>query len=548
MRALPDSRGRRVNFLADCVGRLGPSLHPLFFGAADVFKSIGSTWILNLLQIVVLMRLTPFVIDTLGKDHNGLWITIVSLTGILSLLILGVPMASVRFIAQAVAQKDVARTNAAISTCLGICAALGALALITGVALYPVFDSQYLATAARDGFTPASLNDARIAYAVVVAQVSLGFVMRLPYGIFDAHHDFVRRNAIMAGELGLRFVLTLTLLELQASLLMLALVQVGCMLAEFTVAIVVLKRRYPEVRFGLASFDRTLARGIFGFSVFAMLLNVGTLLAFRADALVIGARLDPEQVTFFDMGNKFFDPLTGILIAVAAVVMPTATKLSVAGETGDLRHLYLKWSKISFSLVLLVGIYLLVLGPEFLGWWVGPEFSGPSGKVLQVLMISFLFYLPVRGVALPILMGLGKPAWPAFALLVMGAVNLALSLFLVRTHGIVGVALGTAIPNVLFAAAVLWRACREVELRVVEWLNYVTVRATLGALVPLGLLLWLKYGIGVAGLMPLVMSGLALVGVFALVWILFVYRHDPYLDTGAILQRLNGRLLQRRTP
>ncbi len=510
-----------------------------------MFKSIGSTWILNLLQIVVLMRLTPFVIDALGKETNGMWVTIVSLTGFLSLLILGVPMASVRFIAQAVAQKDTERTNTAISTCFGICAALGAIALITGISLYPLFDGRYVANAAKEGFSAAALTDARIAYAVVVAQVSFGFLMRLPYGIFDAHHEFVRRNAIMAGELCLRFALTIVLLELEASLLNLAIVQVACMLAEFTIAILVLKKRHPHLRFSLGSFDRRLATGIFGFSVFAMLLNVGTLLAFRADALIIG---DPEQVTYFDMGNKFFDPLTNLVIAVAGVVMPMATKLRVTGDTSELRHVYLKWSKITFSIVLLIGIYLTVLGPEFLSWWVGPEFLETSGPVLQVLMVSFIFYLPVRGVALPILMGLGKPAWPACALLVMGVVNVAISLALVRTHGIVGVAVGTAIPNVLFAGAVLWRACRELELPVGEWLRYVGGRATLGALVPLGLLVFVKRSVGIEGFVPLLVAGLGLVAVFAFVWTSFVYRRDPYLDVGGALQRLNGRFLQRRTP
>jgi len=106
----------------------------------------------------------------------------------------------------------------------------------------------------------------------------MGFAMRLPYGIFDAHHDFVARNAIMAGELLLRLALTLLLLAWKASLPVLALVQVACMLFEFAVALAVLRRRHPEIRFGLASFDRSLVRGILGFSLFAMLLNVGNLL------------------------------------------------------------------------------------------------------------------------------------------------------------------------------------------------------------------------------------------------------------------------------
>ena len=145
----------------------------------------------------------------------------------------------------------------------------------------------------------------------------MGFVLRLPYGIFDAHQDFVVRNLVMAGELLLRLGLTIGFLSWRPSLPVLAGVQAASLFFEFVVAMVVVRRRYPGLHFGLRAFDGALVRSILGFSVFAMLLNVGNLLAFRADAMVIGAHLDPEQVTLFDMGNKFFDPMTGLLIAVS---------------------------------------------------------------------------------------------------------------------------------------------------------------------------------------------------------------------------------------
>ena len=61
----------------------------------------------------------------------------------------------------------------------------------------------------------------------------------------------------------------------------------------------------------------------------------------------------------------------------------------------------------------MAGLFLIVFGPTFIGWWIDPSFEGPSGQVLQILMVSSLVFLPVRGVALPILMGLGKPKIPA---------------------------------------------------------------------------------------------------------------------------------------
>lgn len=513
-----------------------------------MFKSIGSTWILNLLQIAVVLILSPFVLHRLGNDQNGVWVTIVSFTGILSLLILGVPMASVRFVAEQVAKKNVERMNAAISTCLVICTALGAIALGVGAVLWFVFSSQYL-HGSQVGTLPAGVeHGASLAFALVALQVAFAFAMRLPYGVFDAHSDFVTRNTIMGGELALRLATTLGFLYFDASLPALACVQIVSMLFEFTLAIALLKRRHPDVRFSFANYDRTLVRSIVGFSVFALLLNVGTLLAFRFDAIVIAARLPSVHATWFDVGNKFFDPLTSLVIAVGAVVMPLATRLKATGGEAELRGVFLKWSKICLSIVLLIGIYLLVAGPAFLGWWVGREFIEPSGRVLQVLMLSFLVYLPVRGVALPILMGLGRPKAPAFALLAMGVVNLVVSLALVGRLGIFGVALGTAIPNLLFALFVLSVACKELSVPIGEYVSYVVGRAALAALVPLGLLWGFREIIGLDSLTNLVAGGVLMVASYALAWVFFVYRNDPHVDVRGFLSRSISKAPERRFP
>lgn len=502
-----------------------------------MFKSIGSTWLLNALQILALMKLAPYVVGTLGDSTNGLWVTVVSMTGVLSLFILGVPMASVRFITERVAAKDVAGTNRVVATCLGIALFLGLCAALIGLGLYAAFVSHYLRGPVGHGFDEATLSSAKSAFLIVVGQVAIGFAMRLPYAIFDAHDDFVIRNWIMASELVLRFVTTIALLAWRAELSTLACVQFVSMVFEFAVMTFVIRRRYPGLRYDLRAFDRSLASKILGFSMFAMLLNVGTLLAFRADAMVIGAFLPAEEATYFDVGNKFFDPLTQFLISVGAVVMPMATRLKTTGELGELRDVFLKWSKICFSLVLLVGLYLVVLGPSFLGAWMGPQFVERSGPVLQVLMLSFFAYLPVRGVALPLLMGLGKPRFPALALLAMGVINLALSLALVGKLGILGVALGTAIPNVLFAAAVLVHAARELEVGVGRWLLYTVAKPLVGALVPLAFLVAIARWVPAPSFPVLLASGAAMVAIFAVVWVLFVFRADPYLDLRAMLAR-----------
>lgn len=500
-----------------------------------MIKSIGSNWALNALQIAVLMHLTPFVLDTVGTDQNGVWVTIVSLTGILRLLVLGVPMASVKSIAEARGRGDLAGVNRAVSTCLGITLAMALVALAIGLLQAGVFERGYLDGALGAALSAQQRDAARVAFLISALQVAAAFATRLPYGILDAHDDFPTRNAVMAGELALRLILTLLVLPLRPNLETLAWIQVATLAAEFAASWTCVALRHRGVRLSLASFDSAQVRGILSFSVYAMLLNVGTLLAFRCDALVIGRFLDAEATTQFDMGNKFFEPLTGFVIGIGAVVMPAATRLKSAGKLHELGPVLLKWSKLSLSAVLGVAVYLLVLGPQFLAVWTGPEFEKPSGQVLRVLMVSFIAYLPVRGVALPILMGLGQPQRPTLALLAMGAINVLLSVLLVGPLGLLGVALGTALPNVVFSLFVARAACREVGVGSGDFASYVLARPLLGAL-PAAAALWAwGHFVRVDTWWELVVGGAILVLVFAATWIGFVLRGDRWI-------RLPGRL------
>jgi len=230
--------------------------------------------------------------------------------------------------------------------------------------------------------------------------------------------------------------------------------------------------------------------------------------------------------------------LMDFVIAIAAVVSPMATKLNTERKLDELREMFLRWSKVALSLSIMAGLFLIVLGPRFIGWWIAPDFERPSCQVLQILIVSSFAFLPVRGVALPILMGLGKPRMPTIAFVAAGLLNFALSALFARPFGLAGVALGTAIPNVLFAGFVLDLACRELDITVSSYARYVVPRAALGAVPILALLLWCKLGLQVASIVGLAAAGSAMMLLFGLTWILFVYRDDPLVDLRPHLVRL----------
>lgn len=348
--------------------------------------------------------------------------------------------------------------------------------------------------------------------------------------IFDAHRDFITRNCLLAGALILRVALVIGLLSSQPTISALALCPLGVLIFEWVGAMLLIRWRHKEIRFSIKSFDRSMLREIIGFSLFATLVNVGTMLAFRTDAMIIGSFGSAADVTNFDIGNKFFEPLVAAMIAVASVVLPTSTRMAAQGRKDELSGVFMKWSKVCVSIALLVGVYLLVLGPRFLAVWIGPSYEAVPGEVLRVLMVSFLFYLPIRGVALPILLGLGKARRPALGLLSMGLLNIGLSIYLISDYGIIGVAYGTAIPNVLYAVWILRETCRELKVSVSAWCAHALSRTLPAAALPAAALFMIAELRPPQDLIELILAGALSSGLFALLWITFVYRGDPDLQ------------------
>ena len=239
-----------------------------------MLRNVGSTWVVTLVTIGATYLLTPFVIETLGREGYGTWTLIVSITGYIGLLALGVPMASVRYLAQHVAERDAARMNRVIGSCLGLYLTIGAAALVAGAALTLLLRGYEL---------PGGLQgQAALAYGLMVLQVSAGFVGLLPEGILFAHHDFVRRNAVRIAGVLLRVSLTIGLLRLEPSLVTLAFVQIACLAFDVGVSWILIRRHYPAVRITLLDFEWATVRRIFSFSMYVLLLQAGVPDAVRA--------------------------------------------------------------------------------------------------------------------------------------------------------------------------------------------------------------------------------------------------------------------------
>jgi len=503
-----------------------------------VLRSVSSNWILNAIQIGVFMVLTPFTFGALGTEAFGIWEVIVSTAAPIQLLALGLPMATVRAVSSSINRDDPDAAGRAAGTAFSMTLILGLVAAAISAALYGGFSALLLTRDGWSGLSEATIRDARLAILIILGNASAGFALSLPYALFDAHQDFVARNLIKAAGLFVKLGVTVLALTWRADLAILAAVQIGVALLEFIIAMVVSNRRHPKVPVRPRAIRWREAKGLLSFSVFAFLMNMGATLAFQVDALVIGLNAEPAAAAVYGIGNKIFDPFINILLAIGMVLMPLAATAKSQGDTAGVRQAFLKWSKIAATLVLMIGGFLMVLGPAFLSAWIGEGYDEESGRLMQILMLSFFFFLPIRGVALPALMGLGKARAPGFGLLAMGLGNLVLSVILVGPYGLTGVALGTAIPNVLFAAVLAKIACRSMGISTRHWLGYTFGKPVVASMVAIGALYVAASVISISTFPELIMTGALYTGLFITLALTYAFAGDPHLDTSPVMSRI----------
>jgi O-antigen/teichoic acid export membrane protein len=133
---------------------------------------------------------------------------------------------------------------------------------------------------------------------------------------------------------------------------------------------------------------------------------------------------------------------------------PLASEIDAREEPGRLQQLLLDSATFSMMVVLPIAVTFLLRGESFIGLWMGPAYAPLAGRVLFVLTLPLLFHAGAYGTG-GLLLGIGRHKPLAPLMVVEGLCNLALSIILVRRFGIVGVAWGTAIPN-LISSVLFW--------------------------------------------------------------------------------------------
>lgn len=414
-------------------------------------------------QLVVAFFLSPVLVHGLGDTRYGVWSLVESILAYLVLLDLGVAASVVRYVARFEAKGDIDRVNRIVSTSLsifGVAGALGlALAAVIAYAVLPRFDM------------PAELaGEARGLLLLLGVNLGIGLPLSVFPAVLDGLGRYVVPVSIRTTGLIVRSAALVVVVRSGGGLVPLGSAITICTVLENLAMAGAAWAYLPRLRFGMRLVDRETFRTIRGYTADAALAMLAGRISFQTDAIVIGWFLAPEFITFFAIAGRLVEYAKGALRSVTATLTPAFSVLEAHGDAGAIRRMFLQATRYALWLVLPVEVGLLVLGRPFLARWMGPEYVARSYPVLVILAVPLGLAMS-QSVTSRVLYGTSRVRWYARAVMAEAVANLVLSVALVRGWGIEGVALGTAVPNVLLNVLLVVYICRLLGVRVRDYLR-----------------------------------------------------------------------------
>ena len=412
-----------------------------------IARNVLFNWFGTIANMAVGLFLSPFIIHRLGNVAYGVWVLAIGVVAYLGLLDLGMQSAVLRFVSKGHTQNDHQGASEAISAALWVRLQISALILVLSAGLAAVFPLIFKVPAELAG-------DARKAILLTGVKMAITMSIGVVAGVLSALNRYDLQNYLSMVQTAVRVIGVVAVLRTGHGIVAIAVCELIAVLIYNALLVWAAHRLYPQLQILLSKPKRETLRRIWTYSSYAFLTTVAVQLIYQTDYLVVGKYVSVAAVTYYAIGYSLCSYTSQAINSMGATFVPAASTYEAAGDSNSLLMLYKNGTRATLAVSLPILITLMVRGRDFIGLWMGPQYSQRSGTVLIILSTAFLFAFANR-TAQAIAFGVEKHKMGAIWAIGEGVVNLTLSIILGRRYGIYGVAIGTMVPS-LFVNLVLW--------------------------------------------------------------------------------------------
>jgi len=399
-----------------------------------VYLSYISLFVTNITNLI----LTPFIIRNLGQSEYGLYMLIGAIVGYIAVLDFGLGNTTVRYVSKYKAEKDRrGEENFLFSTSI-IYILISFIILIIGIVMYLNLEKIF-----SNSLTLEEIDIAKVMFIILIINLAFTLPIKLFTGIIKAYEKFAIPNLLTISRVLIRAIILLVLLTLGYKAIAIVLVDaiLNFIIMLVSLAYVFLKLK---VRIKPYGFDKQIYKEIFSYSSLIFVSVIVDQIYWRIGHLVLGIVASTSEVAIFAISMTFAQYFISFSTAISGVFLPRITRLVIKDATGEeLTDVLIKTGRLQFIVLGFVLGGFIIVGKKFILLWAGPGF-GTSWMLALIVMIPLIIVL-IQTVGISILQAKNMHGFRALSYLFIAILNAIISIYLAKSFGAIGSAVGTSL-------------------------------------------------------------------------------------------------------
>jgi len=453
-----------------------------------------------LITIFISIFLTRILFLGLSREEYGFWALLWSIFGYSLLLDFGFGTAVQKYTSECSVSKDWERYNRIVSTVFFTYAMFASLivvfAFVLSLNLRQIF-----------GFSSENTEY----FKKVTIFFGVGSALCFPFGFFTeilrGLQKMHTRNIIQSSFIALNFVGMALMIHYQYNLKGMVFVALGTNLLSSLTMMVVVHKLIPSFRIRPRFYDKSLLRCVMGFSLFAYLITFTNLIILKTDQLVISIFGSVAMVAVYQISIRLADTYQKFSGQFLDNLGPVSASLFASGNRSKMAEIMLQSNRLMGLISSMLVLPLLVFVKPLLNIWLNLDHT--AGMICAIILLfSMYILLFFRSSSVYVLLMANEHKILALIAGIEAIANLALSIVLIKLlpgflesrniliadSAIIGVALGTIIPNMILAFSFnIPKACRFANIRIAQYFKIVVAPTLLISVLSLAFALLLYY-------------------------------------------------------
>jgi len=384
-------------------------------------------------SILVGLLLVPLTINYINPVQYGIWLTISSVVSWMSFFDIGMGNGLRNKLAAAIALGEYDKAKKYVSTTYATLGLISAALLLLLFLLNPLFDWRSLLN-----IPPSMQENVQSLVLIVFTAFCFQFVIQLINIVLTALHEPALSGLIsFLGQFALLLVVFVLKETVPGTLHILVAVLTAVPLVTLLLASVLLYTgRLRKIAPSFKAVDFSYARNILQVGGYFFFIQIGALVLFQTDNIIITKLLGPQAVSEFNVAYKLFSTVSMVFVIIVTPYWSAFTDAYTKGDQNwmrrNMRLIRKVWLGLSACTLL-----LLLLSPWLFRLWLGDALTVDSR--LSIASAVYVIIYMWQTLHVFFLNGLGKIRLQLILVTVSAIVNIPLAIWLGHRWGTAGI-------------------------------------------------------------------------------------------------------------